>query len=137
MFSSEQIFKVSGTMEQLEMTIKFAIDMYEIEKDRITYQITEDGKYCLGWSDENLDWIDENGWNKFPFDFDPHIVAKIIEQHLTKQKCDNPYYWADGITEKGFLMKAIFQSFSDEKDGIKKPFFGIVSIEPYMNFYAN
>lgn len=129
MFSSEQIFEVSGTMEQLEMTIKFAIDMYGIGNGRITYQITEDGKYCLGWGDEN-------GWNKFPFDFDSHIVAKIVEQHLTKQKCDDPYAWADGSTNKGFLMKAIFQSFSDEEDGIKNPFFGIVSIEPYMNFYA-
>lgn len=128
MFSSEQVFEVSGTMEQLEATIKFAINMYEIGKE-ITYQITEDGKYCLGWGDEN-------GWNKFPFDFDSHIVAKIVEQHLAKQKCDDPYGWADGSTEKGFLMKAIPQLFSDEYKGIKHPFYGIVSIEPYMNFYA-
>ena len=129
MFSSEQVFEISGTMEQLQMAIKFAIDMYGIGKDRITYQITKDGKYCLGWNDEN-------GWNKFPFDFDSHIVAKIVEQHLEKQDCEDPYAWADGSSEKGFLMKAIPQLFSDRYNGIKSPFYGIVSIEPYMNYYA-
>ena len=129
MFSSEQVFEISGTMEQLETAIKFAMDMSESNKDNISYQITDDGKYCLGWSDGK-------GWNKFPFDFDLHIVAKIVEQHLTKQKCDNPYDWADGSTRKGFLMKAIPELFSDKYKGIKSPFYGIVSIEPYMNFNA-
>lgn len=129
MFSSEQVFELSGTMEQLQMAIKFAIDMYGIGKDRITYQITKDGKYCLGWNDGS-------GWNKFPFDFDSHIVAKIVEQHLEKQDCEDPYAWADGSSEKGFLMKAIPQLFSDRYKGIKSPFYGIVSIEPYMNYYA-
>lgn len=58
MFSSEQIFEVSGTMEQLETAIKFAMDMSDVNKDNISYQITKDGKYCLGWNDGN-------GWNKF------------------------------------------------------------------------
>ena len=129
MFSSEQVFEVSGTMEQLETAIKFAMDMSESNKDNISYQITDDGKYCLGWGDGD-------GWNKFPFDFDSHIVAKIVEQHLTKQECDDPYGWADGSSKKGFLMKAIPELFSDEYKGIKSPFYGIVSIEPYMNYYA-
>lgn len=80
MFSSEQIFEVSGTMDQLEKAIKFAIDMYGIGKSGISYQITENGKYCLGWDDVN-------GWNKFPFDFDLHIVANkmiIIKRKITK-----------------------------------------------------
>ena len=130
MFSSEQVFEVSGTMEQLQMTIKFAIDMYGIGKDRITYQITKDGKYCLGWGN------DKKGWNKYPFDFDVHIVSEIVKQHLEKQDCEDPHAWDDGSSEKGFLMKAIPKLFSDEYEGIKSPFYGIVSIEPYMNFYA-
>lgn len=130
MFSSEQVFEVSGTMEQLKMAIKFAIDMYEIGKDRITYQITKDGKYCLGWGG------DKEGWSKYPFDFDVHIVSEIVKQHLEKQGCEDPYAWADGSSKKGFLLKAIPGLFSDEYEGIKSPFYGIVSIEPYMNFYA-
>lgn len=132
MFSSEQVFEVSGEMSQLETAIKFALSMYGAGKDKITYQITKDGKYCLGWSIGKAD----EGWMKFPFDFDYGIVAKIIEQHLEKQNIEDPYEWADGSSEKGFLMKAIPETFSDEENGIKNPFYGIVSIEPFVNFYA-
>ena len=129
MFSSDQIFEVSGSMDQLEKAIKFAIDMRGISKSGISYQITKNGKYCLGWGDEEE-------WKKYPFDFDVHIVSEIVKQFLEKQDCEVPYAWADGSSEKGFLMKVIPEVFSDEKDGVKKPFYGIVSIEPYMNFYA-
>lgn len=129
MFSSDQIFEVSGSMDQLEKAIKFAIDMHGIGKSGISYQITKNGKYCLGWGDEEE-------WKKYPFDFDVHIVSEIVKQFLEKQDCEDSYSWADGSSEKGFLMKVIPEVFSDEKDGIKKPFYGIVSIEPYMNFYA-
>ena len=129
MFSSDQIFEVSGSMDQLEKAIKFAIDMRGIGKSGISYQITKNGKYCLGWGDEEE-------WKKYPFDFDVHIVSEIVKQFLEKQDCEDPYAWADGSSEKGFLMKVIPEVFSDEKDGVKKPFYGIVSIEPYMNFYA-
>ena len=129
MFSSDQIFEVSGSMDQLEKAIKFAIDMHGIGKSGISYQITKNGKYCLGWGDEEE-------WKKYPFDFDVHIVSEIVKQFLEKQDCEDPYAWADGSSEKGFLMKVIPEVFSDEKDGVKKPFYGIVSIEPYMNFYA-
>lgn len=129
MFSSEQIFEISGSMDQLEMAIRFALNMYDTSPSGITYQITKDGKYCLGWHADNV-------WKKFPFDFDDHIVSEIIEQHLKKQECENPYEWGDGSTSKGFLMKAIPEVFSDEKDGIKNPFYGIISIEPHMIYYA-
>ena len=129
MFSSDQIFEVSGSMDQLEKAIKFAIDMRGSSKSGISYQITKNGKYCLGWGDEEE-------WKKYPFDFDVHIVSEIVKQFLEKQDCEDPYAWADGSSEKGFLMKIIPEVFSDEKDGIKQPFYGIVSIEPYMNFYA-
>ena len=129
MFSSEQIFEVSGDMDQLEMAIRFAIDMHGIGKSGISYQITENGKYCLGWGDDKE-------WKKYPFDFDVHIVSEIVKQFLEKQDCEDPYAWSDGSSEKGFLMKIIPEVFSDEKDGIKQPFYGIVSIEPHMNFYA-
>jgi hypothetical protein len=128
MFSSEQIFEVSGDMDQLEMAIKFAIEMYETGRASVVYQITKDGKYCLGWGNQE-------GWNKFPFDFDAHIVSEIVKQHLNKQKYENLYAWSDGTSEKGFLMKVIHTSAMNE-DGIKNPFFGIVSIEPFMNYYA-
>ena len=129
MFSSEQIFEVSGTMDQLEDAIKFAINMHGIGRSGISYQITKNGKYCLGWGDAE-------GWKKYPFDFDAHIVSEIAKQFLEKQDCEDPYDDYDGSTEKGFLMKVIPTVFSDEENGVRNPFYGIVSIEPYMNFYA-
>lgn len=130
MFSSEQRFEVSGDRGQLDAAIKFAVNMYG--NSCKSYQISKDGKYCLGWTVD-----EENGWNPFPFDFDAHIVSEIVKQHLDKQDYgEDPYDWCDGGSGKGFLMKVIDQTFSDEKDGIKRPFYGIVSIEPFWNYYA-
>lgn len=130
MFSSEQRFEISGDRGQLEAAIKFAVNMYGSSCK--SYQISKDGKYCLGWTVD-----EENGWNPFPFDFDAHIVSEIVKQHLDKQDYGkDPYDWCDGGSGKGFLMKVIDQTFSDEKDGIKRPFYGIVSIEPFWNYYA-
>ena len=67
MFSSEQIFEISGDMGQLEKAIKFAISMFGSKCE--SYQISEDGKYCLGW-------MVKDGWKPFPFDFDAHIISK-------------------------------------------------------------
>lgn len=130
MYSSEQILKVSGDMSQLETAIHFALNMNGCTK-QISYQITNDGKYCLGWLCD-----EEKGWKSFPFDFDVHIVSEIIKQHLKKQEIDNPYENYDGSSSKGFLMKVIPQVFSDIANGIKNPFYGIVSIEPFYNYYA-
>ena len=130
MFSSEQIFQVSGDFSQLELAIKFAMDMWGGKKDMQYYfQITEDGRYCIGWTDGE-------GWIPFPFDFDAHIVSEIVKQHLKKHRsAESNYDWADGSTEDGFLMKNIEMSAMDI-DGIKNQFYGIVSIEYFENFYA-
>lgn len=130
MFSSNQIFEISGSLDSLERTLRFAMEFHGVGKSGVRYQITEDGKYCLGWGD------DEH-WLNFPFDFDAHIVAEIIKQHIRKQpRKDSEWDWADGDTETGFLMKVIPETFSDECNGIKQPFFGIVSIEPFVEFYS-
>lgn len=129
MFSSDQIFEVSGSMEQLEQAIRLAIGMHGVGKSGISYQKTENGKFCLGWGNEE-------GWTSFPFDFDPHIVSEIVKQHLEKQEYKDPYSYSDGTSKMGFLMKVIPETCSSEYEGIKKPFFGIVSIEPFMNFYS-
>lgn len=130
MFSTEQKFEVSGDMTQLEEAVKFAINMFDIGKSNICFQITDDGKYCLGWGMQE-------GWTLFPFDFDAHIIAKIVEQHLSKQVYnEDDYAFYDGCTGDGFLMKVIPCTFADTYNGIKNPFYGIVSIEPFVNYYA-
>lgn len=128
MFSSDQVFDVSGDFEQLEDAIRFAVKMFGNCK-KIYYQITEDGKYCLGWAEDER-------WKPLPFDFDSHIIAEIVKQHLEKNKKESKYEWADGTCEDGFLMKVIPETFSEENNGIKHPFYGIVSIEYFENFYS-
>lgn len=48
MFSSEQIFEISGSMDQLEMAIRFALDMSDTNQSDITYQITEGRDWTFG-----------------------------------------------------------------------------------------
>lgn len=133
MFSSNQIFKVSGDFSQLEAALRFALRFNGSNTNNLAYQITKDGKYCIGWYHEKP----KDGWNVFPFDFDAEIVSKIIIQHLGKNKTfDDAYENLDGGTEDGFLMKDIPSLFSDEYKGIKQPFYGIVSFEYFKNFYA-
>jgi hypothetical protein len=97
---------------------------------RCVYQITDDGRYCIGKAYGKP----EAGWHEFPFDFDLDIIAAIIAKHLEKQdiKCD---MW-DGSYDKGFLMKAIEESFASEENGIKSPSYGIVEFRSYTCFYA-
>ena len=144
MFSSNQILEVSGTLshlEQLESALEFALkysgqakNMNQEEIDRgckFVYQITKDGKYCIGWGFKDV----PEGWNEYPFRFEIDIVSRIIRQHLEsfpKEK-GNDY---DGSYSKGFVMKCSEESMSSEKDGIKKPFYCIVYFKPYTCFYS-
>ena len=134
MFSSNQKLEISGEFDQLRVALDFAIDYYETQEKDLVFQITEDGKYCIGWKPEEGPTKD---WENFQFDYDSEIVAKIIIQFLKKQKCkDSPYEYFDGSTDEGFLMKNIPETFSDEYEGIKNPFYGIVSFETFTSFYS-
>lgn len=142
MFSSNQILKISGCLTHsddlynaLEFALKATGDLTSfthITKADVkcVFQITEDGKYCIGKAYGKP----ETGWNEFPFEFDLNIIAQIITKHLLKQEIK--YGGWDGSYEKGFVMTAIEKSFANEKDGIKTPFYGIVKFEPFTCFYA-
>lgn len=138
MFSSNQVFEISGSMDQLPIALQFALDYSdharamtprEIERGcKLVYQIAKDGKYCIGWAFKNI----QEGWQEYPFDFDVEIVARIIAQYLGKLETPNSgYEWADGGDAEGFLMKVISCD-----DNIKNSFYGIVSFEKFNCFYA-
>ena len=90
MFSSNQVFEISGSMDQLPIALQFALDYSdharamtprEIERGcKLVYQIAKDGKYCIGWAFKDI----QEGWQEYPFDFDVEIVARIIAQYLGK-----------------------------------------------------
>lgn len=144
MFSSNQIMEVSGSLsqiEELEMALEFALKFSGYDKSikqeknnrdyKLLYQITDDGKYCLGWGVNEV----PKGWNEYPFDFEIDIVSRIIRQHLETFSEEKDGYY-DGSYCKGFFMKCIEETMSSEKDGIKNPFYGILYFKPYTCFYA-
>lgn len=139
MFSSNQSLAVSGCLShsgELKTSLEFALkysghdkNMLQSEIDRgckLVYQITEDGKYCIGWGFENVPY----GWSEYPFKFDVEIVSKIIEQHLETFPVEEDIW--DGSYHKGFIMKCV----SGNCDTIKNVFYCIVYFEPYTCFYA-
>lgn len=143
MFSSNQILDVSGNLShsnELESALEFALKYSEHDKNlsqeeidrgcKLVYQITEDGKYCIGWGFETV----PNGWFEYPFKFDIAIVSSIIRQHLESFPIEKDI--GDGSYSKGFIMKCIDESLASESDGIKSPFYGIVYFKPYTCFYS-
>ena len=143
MFSSNQVLKISGTLDQLELALRFALDysgeaknMTKAERDRgckLLYQITDNGKYCIGWGFGDV----PEGWKEYPFDFEVHIVSQIIAQYIKKQpRAESAYDYADGGTSDGFLMRTTEGLGWEEVQHIKNQFYCIVFFEPFVNYYA-
>ena len=143
MFSSNQILKISGNLsdfnnEEIYNALEFALKLSrnlenftrKNEPSKCVYQITQSGKYCIGWAYNDV----KDGWNEFPFDFDLNIISLIIAKHLKNQKVNRDIW--DGSYSKGFIMKAIPETLSDEYEGIKNPFYGIIEFSPYTCFYS-
>ena len=51
MFSSNQILQISGTFEQLKECLEFALKMYGLHTNDLTFQLTKNGKFCIGLAD--------------------------------------------------------------------------------------
>lgn len=139
MFSSNQILEVSGDLGHrndlynvLEFALKTSGNISSFTRtdkpSKCVYQITEDGRYCIGWAYEGV----EDGWTEFQFDLS--IISQIISKHLSKQEVEKDIW--DGVYNKGFIMKAIPESMGSEYNGIKNPFYGIVEFSPYTCFYS-
>lgn len=143
MFSSNQILTISGALNsnELEIALEFALtysgdykNMTQEEIDRgckLVYQITKDGKYCIGWGFETV----PKGWSEYSFKFDIATVSSTIRQYLENFPI-NKKFLGSGLYEKGFIMKTIETCFNDEAYGIKSPFYCIVYFESFSCFYA-
>ena len=133
MFSSNQKLVISGDYSQLKSALEFALKYDGTDPNKLCFQTTEDGKYCLGWWDgKGKPFL---GWEKFQFDFDIDIVSKVIIQFLSKQKHEEMPN-LDGDTDEGFIMEAISETFSNFRNGITNPFYGIVSFKPFTCYYS-
>lgn len=130
MISSNQILQISGTFEQLKECLELALKMYGLHTNDLSFQITQNGKFCIGW-------LVKEPWEKFQFGFSVDIAVDAIKKFLQEQpKQESPYDYGDGSTNDGFLMKAIPDTFAEIYEGIKEPFYGIVSFEKYTNYYG-
>ena len=144
MFSSNQILKISGELNNVEKALEFALeysdnikDLEKSEKERgclLVYQITNKGYYCIGWGFKDV----PKGWSVYPFDFEIDIVSKLIIQQLNKLDYSGEYDWCGGSIEHGFLMSSITGMYYKdlEEKGIINPSYGIVIFEPFTNYYA-
>lgn len=141
MFSSNQILEVSGCLSHsgelynaLEFALKASGNLSNFTRNdkpsKCVYQITEDGRYCIGWAYNGVN----DGWSEFQFDFDLSIISQIIIKYLEKQEITRGEW--DGSYNKGFVMRAIPEWLDSEHNGIKNPFYGIVEFSPYTCFYS-
>ena len=142
MFSSNQVLEISGCLNhnnELYDALEFALKSSGKLKcftrtnnpSKCVYQITKDGRYCIGWS---FDGIAE-GWTEYQFDFDLNIISLIIAKYLENQEISNDDL-GDGSYHKGFIMRAIPEWLGSEYKGIKNPFYGIIEFSPYTCFYS-
>ncbi len=134
MFSSNQKFAVSCDARQLEDVVMFALRM---EDDRgvnrtLAYQITQDGRFVLGWYNKEP----EDGWKKFPFE-NPSIglIVELAKQTAKEHPAKHKEMW-DGLYEDGYLVERTEKSMGHERDGIREPFYGIISVRSFSCFYA-
>ena len=134
MFSSNQVLSVSGELDikYIKHCLSFALQLagydYNNSTSICTCQITEDGRYCIGWASGSI----PNGWNTYPFDFDIDIISSIILKHLKNKDRYN-----NSCAEcSGFCMNVIPETLAETENGIIKPFYGLVSFMPYLCIYS-
>ncbi len=135
MFSSNQVLSVSGELDinYIKHCLSFALQLanydYHSPKSTCTWQITEDGRYCIGWASGHI----PKGWNAYDFEFDLNKISEIIFEHM---KSIDPYHANNCAACSGFIMEAIPETLAEEYHGIVKPFYGLISFSPYLCAYS-
>lgn len=131
MFSSNQKLSISGKLKDLQAALEFTLNKYS-DRSPIanSFQITENGWYVLGWAKEKKDYTD------YPFKATAEILTTIITAWLKENACENDDPYWDGSEDDGFLLEVVEETFADEEDGVKEPFYAIVKIKPYLCLYS-
>lgn len=140
MFASNQILEISCSKDQLEQTIRFAMELSGSAEymTRTKYRVHPafaiiNGMYCL--ADGHMDDSDiqcPDGYTEFPFDYDPDILSAIILQWAEKQTLPaRP--GTDGSCELGFLIRIprSHKPVSTPPDIMRS----VITIQPYWCTY--
>lgn len=131
MFSSNQILSVSGELDiqYIKHCLSFALELanydYHSPQSTCTWQIAEDGRYCIGWASGNI----PNGWNTYDFGFNIDKISEIVLEHM---RSIDPYKANNCAACSGFVMDIIPETLSEKENGIIKPFYGLVSFKSYL-----
>ena len=142
MFSSNQVFQLSGRLneEEIKRALEFILKIADHTTDikgkptgcEYVFQLADgSGDFCIGY-----DYGSHNeNWHRFQFGYDVDVVSKVIKNHLSKLYFPTTWDGADGSTEKGFLATVMSGSYAPEEEGIKDPHYGIVRFAPFTCFY--
>lgn len=130
MFSSNQVFDILVTEEQLKGCIDFAmamsnsIEMFTRDQGRVSLAFAEpaEGVYAIGrGSMPRCPWSGPiqagKGWTDCQFDYDTDILSRIIWQWAGKQTYDDSPR-TDGTVEKGLRCMSLY---SAEVNGMLPP----------------
>lgn len=63
------------------------------------------------------------------------LIVEAAKQCAEEHPAKSERFW-DGGYEQGYLVEAIPEMMSDEYDGVKNPFYGIISVRSYECFYS-
>ena len=140
MFSSNQVLQISGELKEdiLTNAIDYAMQYSDYKESFLSddsniipsFRIFND-KYYIGYTFKK-DNDRNDPWQKYPFDYDSAIISKIVIQYLEKLDSYNMNLGLDGSSYKGFLLRAI----NDQSACFHKSYRAIISIEPFVQYYA-
>lgn len=120
MFSSNQILDVSCEQQDLGEIIKFAIGLYGEDlftrndgRLKVAYSEPVPGVYAIGRgsfpgfsNNPGLAHPAKRGWTDYPFDYDPEIIAGIINQWVKKQSAPK-HTGTDGSEHLGIRVRCL------------------------------
>lgn len=136
-FSSNQKFCVSCQKEQLRRVIELALWMHDDREGgrNLAYQITKDGRFVIGWYHKEP----EAGWNRFMFERPGiDLIVEAVKQFTEGHKSgwsEEDGMW-DGFYKDGYLVEETPNMLSDEYNGVKRPFYAIISVRYFSCLYS-
>lgn len=133
MFHSNQKFCVSCDDKQLKNVISLILEMHKVldKPQKLAYQITQNS-IAIGQYYNDV----EPGWNKFMFENPSIEMVLAAVKQFTHDHPSHEYEEGDGSSHPGYLVECVEKSFADEKNGIKKPWYGIFTVTAYNCYYS-
>ena len=136
MFSSNQVLSISCPDKHLEQTLRYVLDFADYDpkgKIALGYQFTKDHRICIGL----ISTIEKSRWKPFMYERpDIDFIAAAIRNYIRQYPAKSDFDGDDGAVNQGYLFEVIPESFAEEENGVKQPFYGLFSVQPFACFYS-